>query len=302
MAGYTGEKRWRDGMNPQYSNGGVSEAAKEVCVKMLDALTDAEAAYAELAELYQYAGGTIQGLANLLFTEDIAARKSPGTNAVITVDVPQTKAQIDFGTTAGGVVDSVAIVDGGAGYLTGGTFSITEASDSGFVAGSYATITYTVASGAIDSVTVTDGGSGYTADLADTTDIAAADIPQPTNTSITAAAISNAGTGYRDGNFQLAGVQAPGNGNGILNYTVSGGVVTSVSVVSGGQNYVAGTGKTVINFPLAGYVSETTANAEEVAKTQAAFDAITALHELYLAADNTVVAQEDRLAQIRRMT
>jgi hypothetical protein len=302
MAGYTGEKRWRDGMNPQYSNGGVSEAAKEVCVKMLDALTDAEAAYAELAELYQYAGGTIQGLANLLFTEDIAARKSPGTNAVITVDVPQTKAQIDFGTTAGGVVDSVAIVDGGAGYLTGGTFSITEASDSGFVAGSYATITYTVASGAIDSVTVTDGGSGYTADLAATTDVAAADIPQPTNTSITAAAISNAGTGYNDGNFQLGSVQAPENGNGIIGYTVSGGVVTSVSVVASGQNYTAGTGKTVINFPLAGYVSETTANAEEVAKTQAAFDAITALHELYLAADNTVVAQEDRLAQIRRMT
>jgi hypothetical protein len=302
MAGYTGEKRWRDGMNPQYSNGGVSEAAKEVCVKMLDALTDAEAAYAELAELYQYAGGTIQGLANLLFTEDIAARKSPGTNAVITVDVPQTKAQIDFGTTAGGVVDSVAIVDGGAGYLTGGTFSITEASDSGFVAGSYATITYTVASGAIDSVTVTDGGSGYTADLAATTDVAAADIPQPTNTSITAAAISNAGTGYNDGNFQLGSVQAPENGNGIIGYTVSGGVVTSVSVVASGQNYTAGTGKTVINFPLAGYVSETTANAEEVAKTQAAFDAITALHELYLAADNTVVAQEDRLGQIRRMT
>jgi len=302
MAGYTGEKRWRDGMNPEYSNGGVSEAAKEVCVQMLDALTDAEAAYAELAELYSYAGGTIQDLADLLFTEDIAARTSPGTNAVITVDVPQTKAQIDFGTTAGGVVDSVAIVDGGAGYETGGTFLITESSDSGFVAGTYATITYTVASGAIDSVTVTDGGDGYTADLAATTDVAASDIPAPTNTSITAAAISVAGTGYTDGNYQLASVKIPGNGNGIINYTVSSGAVTSVSVVTGGQNYTVGTGQTVTNFPLAGYVSETTANAEEVAKTQAAFDAITALHELYLAADNTVVAQEDRLAQIRRMT
>lgn len=302
MAGYTGEKRWRDGMNPEYTNGGVSEAAKEVCVKMLDALTDAEAAYAELAELYQYAGGTVQDLANLLFTEDIAKRTSPGTNAVITVDVPQTKAQIDFGTTAGGVVDSVTIVDGGAGYLTGGAFSITVASDSGWVAGTEALITYTVSGGAIDSVTVTDGGDGYTADLAATTDVAASDIPQPTNTSITAATISNAGTGYRDGNYQLTGVQAPDNGNGVLNYTISGGVVTAVSVVKGGQNYEAGTGKTVANFPLAGPVSETTANAEEVAKTQAAFDAITALHELYQAADNQVVAQEDRLGQIRRMT
>ena len=301
MAGYTGEKRWRDGMNPQYSNGGVSEAAKEVCVKMLDALNDAEAAYAELAELYTYAGGTIQDLADLLFTEDIAARTSPGTNAVITVDVPQTKAQIDFGTTAG-VVDSVSIVDGGAGYEAGGTFNISVASDSGWVAGTLATITYTVAGGAIDSVTVTDGGDGYTADLANTTDVAAADIPQPTNTSVTAAAISNAGTGYGDGNNQLLNVQTPENGNAILNYTASGGSITAVSVVSGGQGYTPGTGKTVTNFPLAGFVSETTANAEEVAKAQAAFDAITALHELYLAADNTVVAQEDRLAQIRRMT
>jgi hypothetical protein len=302
MAGYTGEKRWRDGMNPEYSNGGVSEAAKEVCKEMLDALTNAEAAYAEMAELYQYAGGTIQGLADLLFTEDIAARTSPGTNAVITVDVPQTKAQIDFGTDAGGIVDSVSIVDGGAGYLTGGTFNISVASDSGWVAGTLATITYTVAGGAIDSVTVTDGGDGYSASLPATTDVAASDIPQPTNTAITAAAISVAGTGYTDGNYQLSSVQAPENGNGILNYTVSGGVVTAVSVAKAGLNYEPGTGKTVVNFPLAGVVSETTANADEVAKAQAAFDAITALHELYLAADNNVVAQEDRLAQIRRMT
>jgi hypothetical protein len=282
MAGYTGEKRWRDGMNPEYSNGGVSEAAKEVCKEMLDALTNAEAAYAEMAELYQYAGGTIQGLADLLFTEDIAARTSPGTNAVITVDVPQTKAQIDFGTDAGGIVDSVSIVDGGAGYLTGGTFNISVASDSGWVAGTLATITYTVAGGAIDSVTVTDGGDGYSASLPATTDVAASDIPQPTNTAITAAAISVAGTGYTDGNYH--------------------GVVTAVSVAKAGLNYEPGTGKTVVNFPLAGVVSETTANADEVAKAQAAFDAITALHELYLAADNNVVAQEDRLAQIRRMT
>ncbi len=302
MAGYTGEKRWRNGMNPEAPESGVSELAQSVCRQMITCLTNSEAAYAELTELYTYAGGTVQLLADLLFAEDIAARTTPGTNAAITVDVPQTQAQIDFGTTAGGVVDSVAIVDGGAGYETGGTFNITVASDSGYVAGSEAIITYTVASGAIDSVVVTDGGSGYTVSLPATTDVAAADIPQPTNTSITAATISNAGTGYTDGNYQLINVQAPENGNGVLNYTVSGGVVTSVSVASGGQNYTPGLGKTVANFPLAGGVSDTQANAEEVAKAQAAFDAITALHELYQAADNQVVAQEDRLAQIRRMT
>jgi hypothetical protein len=207
MAGYTGEKRWRDGMNSQAPQSGVSELTKEVCVQMLNALTNAEAAYAELQELYTYAGGTVQGLANLLFTEDIASRGSVGTNAVLTVNI------------VGGELASVSI--------------------------------------------------------------------------------DNAGTGYGDGNRQLTIL----NGiNGVINYTVINGSVSSASVADPGSGYADGSAIPVSNFPLAGLVPETVANADEVAKTQAAFDAITALHELYLAADNQVVAQEDRLAQIRRMT
>ncbi len=45
-----------------------------------------------------------------------------------------------------------------------------------------------------------------------------------------------------------------------------------------------------------------TAKAEELAKTQALADAITALNELYQCADDTAVATEDRFAQLRRMT
>ena len=211
MAGYTGEKRWRNGMNSEAPDSGVSELAQDVCRQMITCLTNSEAAYAELQELYTFAGGTVQGLADLLFTEDIAARTTPGTNAVITVDVA--------------------------------------------------------------------------------------------SNAITAAAISNAGTGYVDGNYQLRNVEAGiGGSGGTLDYTVSGGVVTSVDVATGGSAYTDGLAQTVTNFPLAGGVSDTAANAEEVAKAQAAFDAITALHELYLAADNNVVAQEDRLGQIRRMT
>ena len=81
-----------------------------------------------------------------------------------------------------------------------------------------------------------------------------------------------------------------------------GPIFTAVSTLTAGSGYPNGTGQTVTSFPLAGGVSDTVANAEEVAKAQAAFDAITALHELYQAADNVAVAQEDRLAQIRRMT
>lgn len=49
-------------------------------------------------------------------------------------------------------------------------------------------------------------------------------------------------------------------------------------------------------------VIDTQANAAEVAMTQDAFDAVTAMHELFQAMTNVVVTQEDRLAQLRRMS
>ena len=297
MAGYTGEKRWNG------DAGGVSALAQGVCKTMINALTDAEAAYAELQELYVFSGGTVQLLADLLFTDDIAARTTPGTNAVITVDVPATKAQIDFGTTAGGIVNSVAIVDGGAGYTAGGSFNITVASDGGWIAGTEAVITFTVSGGAISGVVVTDGGTGYSASLAATTDVVAADITAPVGGVLSNPQISIAGTGYTDGNFNINITLTNSTPNaGLLSYTISGGVVTAVSILTAASGYPLGTGQIVTSFPLAGGVSDTVANADEVAKAQAAFDAITALHELYLAADNTAVATEDRLVQLRRMT
>lgn len=49
-------------------------------------------------------------------------------------------------------------------------------------------------------------------------------------------------------------------------------------------------------------VFETQANATEVAMAQDAFNAVTAMHELYQCLTNQTVAAEDRLAQIRRMS
>jgi len=49
-------------------------------------------------------------------------------------------------------------------------------------------------------------------------------------------------------------------------------------------------------------VLDTEANATEVAMAQDVVDAITAAHELYQAANNVAVPQEDRLAQLRRMS
>lgn len=49
-------------------------------------------------------------------------------------------------------------------------------------------------------------------------------------------------------------------------------------------------------------VLDTQANATEVAKTTDLISAATAMHELYQAATNVVVVQEDRFAQLRRMS
>ena len=212
MAGFTGEKRWRHGMNTEDPSGGVSETVKELSLGMVKALNDSETAFAEMQELYTYAGGTIQDLANLLFKEDIEARKSPGTNAQLTVDIN------------------------------------------------------------------TDGG-------------------------LEAVTIVNAGSGYKDGNYTFTVSVTDGLGSGgSVDYAVSNGSVSSASIRTAGTGYTGAGTSTVINFPLAGLVSDTSANVEEVAKTQAAFDAVTAMHELYLAASNQTVAAEDRLAQLRRMT
>ena len=49
-------------------------------------------------------------------------------------------------------------------------------------------------------------------------------------------------------------------------------------------------------------VLDTEANAAEVSKATDLINAVTAMHELYEAANNVVVAQEDRFAQLRRMS
>lgn len=49
-------------------------------------------------------------------------------------------------------------------------------------------------------------------------------------------------------------------------------------------------------------VLDTQANAEEVAKAQAAIDAVTAMHEIFQAANNVAVTQSDRFSALRRMS
>lgn len=75
MAGHTSEKRWRSNQG-QDSGAGVSEIVKTSCIMALDSLSQAEIMYQDMLELYQYAGGTAQLLADQLFYEDWSVRES----------------------------------------------------------------------------------------------------------------------------------------------------------------------------------------------------------------------------------
>jgi hypothetical protein len=180
---------------------------------MLTVLTNSEAAFAEMSELYAYAGGTVQLLADQLFKEDWQARSTPGVKANLTVDV------------SGGAVTAVVIANAGTGYLDGTGFTLL--------------------------LTSTAGGGDRTA---------------------------------------------------TLSYDVVNGSLTNAVVEVAGSTYTDGLNHTVQEVQNAGSISDTQANAEEVAKAQDLFDAITALREIHQCANNEVVATEDRYSQLRRMS
>lgn len=130
-----------------------------------------------------------------------------------------------------------------------------------------------------------------------TVDVAAGVVSNPV--------VTTAGTGYTDGTgFQLVLSLTAGGGDvgALVEYDVVAGAVTNVSVIDGGTTYTDGLGQTVQETPAAGQVFDTQANAEEVSKALDLRNAITVMHELYQAADNVVVSQDDRFAQLRRMS
>ena len=86
MAGHTSEKRWRRNQNPQFGNPGVSDQVAELCKSMLSALTDSRAAFLELQEMFAFAGGTTQLLADQLFLEDWTGRESDPVGAPGVID------------------------------------------------------------------------------------------------------------------------------------------------------------------------------------------------------------------------
>jgi len=81
MSGHTSEKRWDDIAvgNKRYQ--GISRRASDSVNSLITTLNGVEEAYQQMQEIYTYAGGTDQLLADLLFTEDIAERGDSVANA-----------------------------------------------------------------------------------------------------------------------------------------------------------------------------------------------------------------------------
>lgn len=117
---------------------------------------------------------------------------------------------------------------------------------------------------------------------------------------ITDAFLQSGGAGYNDGTGYQWVVEG-GDGSGVISYDVVAGAITNVLVVTGGGTYPDGLGQTIIT-PSPSPVFDTQANAEEVGLATDLVNAMTAIHEIYEAADNGIVAQEDRLVQMRRFT
>ena len=75
MAGHTSEKRWRSNQTPD-SGTGVSILVRDSTETVITALSQAEIQYQDLLELYAFAGGTAQLLADQLFYENWSVRES----------------------------------------------------------------------------------------------------------------------------------------------------------------------------------------------------------------------------------
>jgi len=195
---HSSEKRWEE----------VSIQVSEAATKMVDGLLEVESKYQDLLELYSYAGGTPQAMADLLFKEKWSIRSSLGIQAAMTVDV---------------------------------------------------------VGGSIVAVTITQPGTGYTD-----------------------------ATGYQ--------LLVTGGESGLVSYDVVGGSFVNAAVVSGGTAFGDGDGQVVNFMPEPQLIYETQANAEELVMATDLVDAMSSAHELYQCANNVVVAQEDRLTQLRRFT
>jgi len=78
--GHTSEKRWYRNQNPN-GNEGVADRVQAMSKNVVLALLEGEEAYQEMLELFDFAGGTTQLVADQLFLERWTERAEANANA-----------------------------------------------------------------------------------------------------------------------------------------------------------------------------------------------------------------------------
>ena len=150
-----------------------------------------------------------------------APNEAGGTQAVITA------------TLSGGAITAVAVSNGGSGYTTAPTVTITSTGG-----GSGATFTVELDGDAVDTITVTAGGSGYKGTVTATLSggdgtLAAAGAVTVGSSSISALTIGTAGTGYTSA--PAITVAAPPSGT----TATATAVITAVGLkITNGESYL----------------------------------------------------------------
>ena len=151
----------------------------------------------------------------------------------------------DSTTYGSSSVQTIAITDGGSGYSSAPTVTITKAS--GDTTGSGATATANISGGVVTSITVTSGGTDYTIDpdisfsggSPTTTATATADRYDFTdsNDMVRSVEVTSGGSGYTS-NFDVSFTGGGGSG-AVGEAIVSGGAITKIVIRDPGSGYTS---------------------------------------------------------------
>ncbi len=93
MAGHTSEKRWDSNV---FGDSGIGVLVRDASVSAVDKLTAAENLYQDLVELWDFAGGTDQGVADQLFFEIWSVRVSDPIGNPGVVDIQANSVEVDM--------------------------------------------------------------------------------------------------------------------------------------------------------------------------------------------------------------
>ena len=158
---------------------------------------------------------------------------------------------INTADIGGSQLDTIDVTNGGSGYTDGTYLGVDLVTSSG--SGSGATADITVSGGIVTAASTTKRGGNYT--LTDSLTVAGNDI---TSTQLGTITVVSGGSGFANGTYPNVPLSYATFREGILGtgataeVVVSGNVITTVNVTSGGANYLTGDKLTVFYTDVGG--------------------------------------------------